>query len=326
MLQVSWRFVLLTASQFAGHRVKRRLLAGSALQELPGGSVPAPGTLAWTGVAPPHIQLQPPGETGTGYVFAFWSFRYLLGKPDPALLVEGFPIVTLSSQAAPAPELEPTSIVEATAWYVWDQGAGPGQHGILIDAFDMDSGDWMAEDFVQVHPDDGTLTAAANDGFMPTGGLAPPPASATITALDLNTAHVQRTFSRWNEVAALSAAGSAAGKPTVGQWPSPRDIVAHSNDIAMGIAFYSSTVTIERPRDVMLNPWWKLWVLRPPPTEDPRFARWVSGFQTVIAAQGLSLEGRRKALELALRELSADLGSQSRTTSQRRKASRGKGK
>jgi len=34
-------------------------------------------------------------------------------------------------------------------------GGGPGAHGVFIDAFDVQAGDFIADDFTDVVPDDG---------------------------------------------------------------------------------------------------------------------------------------------------------------------------
>jgi len=60
-----------------------------------------------------------------------------------------------------------TSDMQATAWYV-EPGNGPGTPALLIDAFDVDIGDFVLDDFVDVVTD-ASLTAEANlDGIVPT--------------------------------------------------------------------------------------------------------------------------------------------------------------
>jgi hypothetical protein len=55
---------------------------------------------------------------------------------------------------------------QATAWYI--EGGGPGSPALLIDAFDVDLGDFVLDDFVDVVTD-ASLTAEANlDGIVPT--------------------------------------------------------------------------------------------------------------------------------------------------------------
>jgi hypothetical protein len=53
--------------------------------------------------------------------------------------------------------------VSATAYYVWKFGQGGGDNAILIDAFDIQAGDFIPDDFVDVTPDpNGQLTVEAN--------------------------------------------------------------------------------------------------------------------------------------------------------------------
>jgi hypothetical protein len=57
--------------------------------------------------------------------------------------------------------------VQATAWYI-EGGSGPGSPALLIDAFDVDIGDFVLDDFVNVVTDS-SLTAEANlDGIVST--------------------------------------------------------------------------------------------------------------------------------------------------------------
>ena len=86
--------------------------------------------------------------------FAFWSF--VGGANGP----------TFSTN----PNLHQpvgTADAQATAWYV-EAGSGPGTPALLIDAFDVDIGDFVLDDFVDVVTDP-SLTAEANlDGIVPT--------------------------------------------------------------------------------------------------------------------------------------------------------------
>lgn len=61
-----------------------------------------------------------------------------------------------------------TGDVQATAWYIEGDGGGPPTPALLIDAFDVDLGDFVLDDFVDVVTDP-SLTADANlDGIVPT--------------------------------------------------------------------------------------------------------------------------------------------------------------
>ena len=91
--------------------------------------------------------------THTGH-FAFWSVVGAAGGPmfstDPSLSV-----------------IAGSSDMQATAWYI-EGGGGNGGPALLIDAFDVDIGDFVLDDFVDVVTD-ASLTADANlDGVVPT--------------------------------------------------------------------------------------------------------------------------------------------------------------
>jgi len=91
----------------------------------------------------------------TGH-FAFWS---VVGGADGA-------------QFSTDPNLHvqiDSSDAQATAWYIeGDGGSGPPSDALLIDAFDVDIGDFVLDDFVDVVTD-ASLTADANlDGIVPT--------------------------------------------------------------------------------------------------------------------------------------------------------------
>jgi hypothetical protein len=85
--------------------------------------------------------------------FAFWS---VVGAADGASFSTD-PNLSVTTGS---------SDVQATAWYV-EEGGG-GSPALLIDAFDVDIGDFVLDDFVNVVSDP-TLTADANlDGIVPT--------------------------------------------------------------------------------------------------------------------------------------------------------------
>ena len=55
------------------------------------------------------------------------------------------------------------------AYYVWNFGATNGDDAVLIDAFDIHAGDFIADDFVDVIPDaSGKLSTDANNGYIDT--------------------------------------------------------------------------------------------------------------------------------------------------------------
>ena len=90
--------------------------------------------------------------THTGH-FAFWS---VVGAANGASFTTN-------------PNLDvqvDSNDVQATAWYI--EGGGNGSPALFIDAFDVDIGDFVLDDFVNVVTD-ASLTAEANlDGIVPT--------------------------------------------------------------------------------------------------------------------------------------------------------------
>ncbi len=90
--------------------------------------------------------------------FAFWS---VTGGADGA-------IVTI--QNVPFPTKVGNTDIRATAWYIKGGGGGGGS-GFRIDAFDVNLGDFVNDDFVNLTPNSLT-TGANNDGWVPTTSLA----------------------------------------------------------------------------------------------------------------------------------------------------------
>jgi hypothetical protein len=105
--------------------------------------------------------------------FAFWSV--VGGASGPSFSTDS----NLHVQVGPGD-------VQATAWYI--EGDGNGAPALLIDAFDVDIGDFVLDDFVDVVTD-ASLTAEANlDGIVPTtGGAEEVRAYASIRAVPFNT-------------------------------------------------------------------------------------------------------------------------------------------
>jgi hypothetical protein len=92
--------------------------------------------------------------------FAFWSITGGIGGA----------IVT-TQNTVPSVGVGNTDIV-ATALYI-SQGKGNGNDtkGVFIDAFDVNQGAFVDDDFVKVKPDTNLAAAANNDGFVPTASL-----------------------------------------------------------------------------------------------------------------------------------------------------------
>jgi hypothetical protein len=87
--------------------------------------------------------------------FAFWS---ITGAANGAFI----------STAQSLDANVGNSDVIVTAWYI-PGGGGPGTGtGIYIDAFDVNAGSFVDDDFVSVSPDAALTAAANNDGWVPT--------------------------------------------------------------------------------------------------------------------------------------------------------------
>jgi len=302
MIIVFWKYAILTSAGFSGHRVKRRVLSGTAIPASESGVYPSavgddPDT--WQRIAPPRIHY----TDNNDYVFAFWSLRYS-GPPLPLFL----PISTGRQILMTTPS-NVLAFVEATAWYTWDFGGGPGDNGIYVDAFDITAGDFVADDFVNVAPDDPqlTLTKVANEGLVDSDAQIVANNPITISATDLQSA----SFAYWFEIDSLTAAGSAAeGPPLVGVGAAARDIVAHHSDRLLAFAFYNEVPrTLRIPRYEIYDPWWYFKThggLTPGGPPDPFGPLW-QGFSAAAAmanvARLVAPELREQALRLVLAQL-----------------------
>jgi hypothetical protein len=139
----------------------------------------------------------------TGYpTFAFWS---ITGEEGGGRVSRNrFETVAAASNA-----------LVATAWYLPPGGPGDhgGQPGIGIDAFDVDRGNFIDDDFVTVTPDAG-LNAAANwDGWVPTAQ------AETISAVNpIHNAATARDipFDSWMELDPPAPAAGTALSPPIG--------------------------------------------------------------------------------------------------------------
>jgi len=213
---VVWSLIVLDKTIFTGHRVKRISSTNPANTPFQNG-VDTPGNSAWTRIAPAVIPFG-----GNNYNFAFWSLsgtefsstqQFASVSSDPAANV------SLSGSA--------NWTLVARAWYVWDFGTGPGDNAIAIDAFDIDANDFMAQDFVNVNPDDPqrTLTKAANDGYLDSDTQIEAGVEETIHARNLNSFK----FANWQAVNSITF-----GNPSI----NGQDLVVHHHDRIVAIAFY----------------------------------------------------------------------------------------
>lgn len=299
--QVTWQYLILGDSSGSGYRVKRRI-GGMPPPILDGRTETINGD-SWDRVAPNALVYQ-----GRTYVLAFWS---VVGQdtlsPQREAHLEFGPIAS-SSHPGAANMGGGAWTVLAKAFYVWDFGSGPGDHAVLIDAFDIELGDFIPDDFVSVSPDDpaGTLSLDANNGYVDTTTQIQTGAPITITAFDA--VRPNKTFAYWRAVPSLTHSGSPnEGPPTIGV-PHPREIVAHQNDIVVAFAFYHSTPLQPRPprHYEIYDPWW--WIpthggLTPPDPIDPWLGEFAAALALAGVAQRVAPQLRAAVLEIALQQI-----------------------
>ena len=106
------------------------------------------------GFAPDELPL--PGST-TKVKFGFWS---VAGGAD------GGVIGAAGQKHAPAVSVGTANVV-ATAWYLPEGGGGNGGPGVWIDAFDINVGDFVDDDFVNVTSTPALTAVANSDGWVP---------------------------------------------------------------------------------------------------------------------------------------------------------------
>ena len=295
IVKVDWQYILLTADP-GGYRVKRRT---SGPPPLVGSGTDTPMSDNWVSLpAPPQIHYVPDNKD---YIFAFWS----LTAHDSQSLQGSAQIQT----ATTANDSHSGGLwtISAKAYYVWNFGAGPGDNALLIDAFDVQAGDFIPDDFVDAAPDpNGKLTIEANNGYIDTSTEIAQGAALKVTARDTIPT---KKFAYWLNIAPLMFSADPKNPATVGS-PDPHDIVVHLSDIVVAFAFYNEvkqSLRIPPGSEYLYNPWW--WIetlggLVPPPPRDP----WAQELGAVLALSGVanrvSRPLRAKVLEIALEQIS----------------------
>lgn len=293
---VTWQYILLNGDTTTGFRVKRRT---GGPPPLVGSGTDTPMLDNWVSTpAPPQIHYVPDNKD---YIFAFWS----LTAYDSQSMQRAAQIQT--GTTANDSHTGGVWTVSAKAYYVWNFGQGAGDNAILIDAFDIQAGDFIPDDFVDVTPDqNGKLTGEANNGYIDTSTDIAQGTSIIVAARD--TIHA-KTFGYWLNISSLLYSADPKAPATVGS-PNPRDIVAHYNDIVVAFAFYNEVKQppFIPPREYLYNPWW--WIetlggLVPPPPRDPWLQQILATIGLANAAQKVSPQLRARVLEIALEQIVA---------------------
>jgi hypothetical protein len=124
--------------------------------------------------------------------------------------------------------------LEATAIYYWDFADKGGGHGVYIDAFDDTRQEFIADDFVDVIPDDakGQLTAEANNGYLDTNKI---PSSVIRARSPMgDNVYRQYAFSAWTNEQDLSRFGAGTVPVIDG-----RDIRVSQGSVIAALAHYN---------------------------------------------------------------------------------------
>jgi hypothetical protein len=297
-----WQWILLGAGPGDGgtsHRVARRHAAGgSDLVYSTGTDTPMSDSWVSSPSAPSTID-----HGGDEYVRAFWSVT-----AHDSMSSQGSAQIQAGTGTANDSHFGGSWDVTAKLYYIDRGGVGvPGGDGaVLIDAFDIQAGDFFPDDFVDVTPDPGhTLTPAANDGYIDTTSQIQQPTALTIAARD---SIPGKQFGYWWSIDSLLASADPLHPATVGS-PDSHAIVAHHNDDVVAFAFYNEVQNRRwvPPNYWLYNPWW--WIethggLVPPGPVDPFRVQLEAVSQILEATRFLSGEVRTRGIELALHQLS----------------------
>lgn len=299
---VDWQYILLNGDPTVGYRVKRR--KGGSLPPAVGSGTDTPMSDNWVSApAPPLIHYAPDNRD---YVFVFWS-----------LVAHDAQSLQSAAQIQPGTVANDSHTggqwtITAKAYYVWNFGVGGGDNALLIDAFDVQAGDFFPDDFVDVNPDPkGTLTVEANNGYIDTTteiAQGQPPPLITVTARDFLPAKQFGYWLYWPNISPLFYAFDPMSPPTVGT-PNAHDIVVHYNDVVVAIALYDEVKqpVIVPPREYLYNPWW--WIethggLVPPGPPDPWLREFGAAVMLAEVANRVSPQLRGRVLEVALEQMS----------------------
>jgi len=236
----------------------------------------SPGTYqAW---ASPSISwTDGSGQHDAG--FAFWS---VVGSADGAS-VSTNPSLSVNVGGGD---------VYATAWYIPGGGNGNGGPGVYIDAFDVNVGNFVDDDFVDVVTDASLTAAANNDGFVPTASAEDIRAYNLIHAVP---------FLDWTVVAGSEGVSSV-------------DLQAAVRTSAVAFAFYQTpSGPVFRPGHYEIGTWvsWGVMVdgggptgAGPVPPWNPFVLELAAGLALADAAGKVNEKLRSQVLEIAAKQVS----------------------
>jgi hypothetical protein len=300
IVSVNWQYIILKWPSNGVYRVKKRT---DGPPPVPDTGVDVVNNDFWTRTAPPDLIYN-----NDRYDFAFWSITGQdMLSPQREAHLDGK--TASSSHPGTVAAGGGMWIVTAKAYYVRDVGIGGGPNGLFIDAFDIQAGDFIADDFTDVTPDNAakTLTAEANDGYINTDADIVAGTSIKITARDILPSGKQ--FSNWQEVSSLLTSGNPATPAMVGA-PGIHDIVAHTGDNIYAFAFYNELPPTLRPPfrhyEIFDPAWWietrgGLVAPGPPP---PWLTEYAVALSLANSASGVSPSLRSAVLQIALKQLS----------------------
>jgi hypothetical protein len=169
VMTVDWKHVLLDPVVFQQNGTYRVARVRGGLSAFP---IPNRSSESWTsefrfwkpslaGYAGDYYDYE-----GRRFNFGFWSVKESVN----GIFLRGS---SNSSNEFSVSYVEGDIRIEATAIYYWNFGDGAGEHAVFIDAFDDTNQEFIAQDFVDVIPDNekGTLTAEANEGRLSTEAI-----------------------------------------------------------------------------------------------------------------------------------------------------------
>ncbi len=202
---------------------------------------------------------------------------------------------TVTANAYFIPHFGPGSIVNV----------GPDPF-VWIDAFDIQLGDFIPDDFVDVTPDPmGTLTVEANNGYIDTATDIAAGNPITIAARDKLTSKPNKQFVYWQQEQVI-------GSATVGFPPDKHDIIANNNDLVVAFSFYNEVPPGPPLYFVNWNPWAYILTgfgtVPPIGPVDPFAREGAAALSLQVAAKTVAPQLQKRVLEISLEQLQLAVG------------------